>query len=328
MDFFNAERLRGLVTRTATTDANAAAIVDDIDAVLGPPPWQQVPAPGGGPAAAVTPADGGAPTDGGDGNGGEDDEDVDGDDLAADADHARNADTADTEQDDDQNGDPDHPAAVPVAVGVPNQVVYAEEIEALRAGLRSYRFRIATSPIELPANATWRQFLATFTRTYYVSATLRVADSWKFLRERLGLPDTIPTLALDTPFDIANQAELVCFSDFPSWAEQADGAMRTVAHQLARYAAEMVRPVEAGEDPQPGERGGFDGGAMVLTTSGSTAGGIADYLAEQLRRAGDDTPVRSALVLGNPRAVRAFTDRDRRRPARRHERPLAGRRRR
>jgi len=105
------------------------------------------------------------------------------------------------------------------------------------------------------------------------------------------------------------QAELVCFSDFPSWAEQADGAMRTIAHQLAGYASEMIRPAAAlGGGQLPGERGGFDGGAMVLTTARSAAGGIADYLTSELGRRGDQAYLRSALITGNQRAVQVFTD--------------------
>ena len=70
--------------------------------------------------------------------------------------------------------------------------------------------------------------------------------------------------------------------------------MRTAAHQLAGYAAEMIRPVLApGVEQQPGERGGFDGGAMVLTTARSTAGGIADYLS---RRASAAAPTRPACT--------------------------------
>jgi len=82
--------------------------------------------------------------------------------------------------------------------------------------------------------------------------------------------------------------------------------MRTVAHQLAGYAAEVVTAVEpAAED----DRGGFDGGAMALTAARSTAGGIAEHLATELRRRGDSTPVRSALILGNRRGVDEFKDR-------------------
>jgi RecQ family ATP-dependent DNA helicase len=338
MNFFDVERLRALIARTAAADAAATAIVDDIDAVLGPPPWRQAAAsgasPGDPPAAGdrarppATAGDGGtgdadrAPASAGEGGAAGDvasgDSDATDDDTGADVvvddDDADPSDEdmqdGDDDRDDDPVGSPDAGAAAAVAVPLTNRVVYAEEIEALRAGLRSYRFRIASAPIELPADLTWQQFLATFARTFYVSATLRVAGEWTFLRDRLGLHARVATLALNSPFDIANQAELVCFADFPSWAEQADGAMRTVAHQLSRYATEMIRPVPVSEEPQPGERGGFDGGAMVLTTARSSAGGIADYLADGLRRAGDDTPVRSALVLGNPRAVGAFTDRE------------------
>lgn len=181
----------------------------------------------------------------------------------------------------------------------PNQVVFAEELGELAGDLRRYRFRMASAPITLPAAEPWQRFSGMFCRVYYVSATLRVADAWTFIQTRLGLPATINTLALGTPFDLARQAELVCFSDFPSWAEQSDGAMRTMAHQLAGYAAEMIRP---------GDHGGTEGGAMVLTTARSTAGGTAQYLAAELRRGGDDTPVTSALVSGNQRSVAAFTD--------------------
>lgn len=309
MDFFEVERLYGLIARTVGIDTAARAIVDDIDAVLGPPQRQQA-------AGSRVPALTGAPgsSDSGlDGN-----ESINGTlEIDGTTEEAWNSatDTEDPGMDTDVE-EVDATAAASgtspaLPVGLPNQVVYAEEMEALRAGLRNYRFRIATAPIELPSHLIWQQFLATFTRTYYVSATLRVAGSWAFVRDRLGLADTIPTLALDTPFDMANQAELVCLSDFPSWAEQADGAMRTVAHQLARYTSEVVRRVEqTGEEARPGERGGYDGGAMVLTTARSTAGGIADYLAVELRRRADNTPVHSALTVGNPRAVRSFTDRE------------------
>ena len=195
--------------------------------------------------------------------------------------------------------------------GTSNRVVYAEELGVLREGLRRYRFRVASSPVELAADALWQQFLAAFGRTYYVSATLRVAGRWQFIRGRLGLPGDIATLELGTPFKLGEQAELVCLADFPSWAEQSDGAMRTVAHQLAGYAREVVRPVpvSSGEEAGPG-RGGFDGGALVLTTARSTAGGIADYLATELRQRSDETPVLSALVLGNNRGYQQFTDID------------------
>ena len=307
LDFFAAERLGALLVKTAATEAAAAAIVADIDDVLGPPPWLARTGPGqpGGSAGDTDTVTSGDPN------------------AAADASGARAEAPSDDEDDDVTGDDADTEAAAndeagsagsaalgtANSVGLTNRVVYAEEIEALRAGLRRYRFRIATSPIELPADPHWQLFLTTFIRTYYVSATLRVSGEWTFVRDRLGIDPAVAGLVLDTPFDLANQAELVCFSDFPSWAEQADGAMRTVAHQLAGYAAEMIRPVLPLEiAQQPGERGGFDGGAMVLTTARSTAGGIADYLAAELRSRADDTRVHSALILGNQRAVRAFTD--------------------
>ena len=203
----------------------------------------------------------------------------------------------------------------PLPEGTSNRVVFAEELAELRSSgkLRHYRFRIASSPVELPEDGNWRQFLSTFIRTYYVSATLRVAGDWQFIRDRLGLPPSIERITLPSPFELGEQCHLVCFSDFPSWAEQAEGAMRTVAHQLAGYAREIIRP-------RPVSRGdaddsvhwrddlGYDGGALVLTTARSTAGGIADLLANTLRAAGDETPVRCALTLGNRRAFDEFVE--------------------
>jgi Rad3-related DNA helicase len=187
--------------------------------------------------------------------------------------------------------------------GTSNRLVYAEELAQLRGELRHYRFKIATSPIELPEEPAWQQFTSACARTFYLSATLTVAGDWSFLRSRLGLPATLPARELSTPFDLSRQVELVCFSDFPSWSEQTDAAMRTVAHQLAGYSREMIRPAAGGP-----HRGGLDGGALVLTTARSTAGGIAEYLASDLRRNALETPVYSSLVLGNARGVEKFTD--------------------
>ncbi|WP_431897999.1 DEAD/DEAH box helicase [Nonomuraea sp. bgisy101] len=184
-----------------------------------------------------------------------------------------------------------------------NRVVHARELGALRGMLRAYRFQLATSPVELPEDPDWRRFLGAFRRTYYISATLRVEGSWAFLRSRLGLVEATRTLHLPSPFDLEDQMELVCLEDFPSWAEQAEGAIRTVAHQLRGYAAAMVRPAD-------GERGGYDNGALVLTTARSTSGGIADRLVAELRHAGEPAPVRSALVRGNRQGLAEFTDRE------------------
>ncbi|WP_051966076.1 DEAD/DEAH box helicase [Kitasatospora mediocidica] len=185
---------------------------------------------------------------------------------------------------------------------LPSRVVFLEELAEPRSGLRSYRFRVASSPIDLPEDAEWLRFLRLLPQVHYVSATLRVSGSWDFIRARLGLPTTLPALALESPFDLARQAELVCFSDFPSWAEQEEGAMRTVAHQLAGYATELVRPRDDGR--------GHDGGAMVLTTARKTAAGIGELLERELRTRGLSAPTVNALVLGNGRALTEFTDRE------------------
>ncbi|WP_198535399.1 DEAD/DEAH box helicase [Streptomyces caatingaensis] len=182
---------------------------------------------------------------------------------------------------------------------MPSRVVYLEELGEPESGLRSYRFRIASSPVDLPADPEWQRYLKSFKRVHYVSATLRVSREWSFMRERLGLPNTLPALALPSPFDLAHQAELVCFSDFPSWAEQEEGAMRTMAHQLAGYAEEMTRARPDGT--------GHDGGAMVLTTARVTAAGIGDLLERELRARSLSAPVHHALALGNSRAFTEFS---------------------
>ncbi|MFF8946707.1 DEAD/DEAH box helicase [Streptomyces sp. NPDC014864] len=184
---------------------------------------------------------------------------------------------------------------------LPSRVVHLEELGEPKAELRSYRFRVATSPVDLPADPEWRSYLESFERVHYVSATLRVAGEWNFIRNRLGLPEDLPTLALPSPFDLRSQAEVVCFSDFPSWAEQEEGALRTVAHQVAGFAAEMTRA--------RADDNGFDGGGMILTTARSTAAGIGCHLTQELRSRGLDAPVVEALILGNGRAYQAFTDR-------------------
>lgn len=183
---------------------------------------------------------------------------------------------------------------------LPSRVVHMEELGEPEVDLRAYRFRIATSPVDLPADPEWRRFLDSFQRVHYVSATLRVGGAWDFVRERLGLPADLPELALPSPFDLARQAELVCFSDFPSWAEQEEGAMRTVAHHLAGFAQEMTHPDENGN--------GYTGGGMVLTTARSTAAGIGAHLVEQLRARTLEAPVVEAMTLGNGRAYQTFTD--------------------
>ncbi|WP_217166432.1 DEAD/DEAH box helicase [Streptomyces sp. AC512_CC834] len=182
----------------------------------------------------------------------------------------------------------------------PSRVVHLEELAEPKVELRSYRFRVATSPVDLPDDPEWRRWLESFDRVHYVSATLRVAGEWDFVRSRLGLPDSLPDLALPSPFDLKNQAEVVCFADFPSWAEQEEGAMRTVAHQMAGFAGEMTHRRTDGS--------GFDGGGLILTTARSTAAGIGSHLVAELRSRALETPVVEAVPLGNGRAYQAFTD--------------------
>lgn len=289
MDVFDADRVAALAARAGSVAAIAARIVDDVNAIYGDRSTAggYVGPVGSASSAGVADTDEipSTHTESGD---------------QADIDAEESEDGRETSANEDgTSGDRGRRAGV---VPVPNQVVYASETEPLRGGLRYYRFTLATSPIELGAEARWRDFVAQFARTYYVSATLRVGGTWDYIRTRLALAPDLPVLALDTPFDLTDQAELVCLSDFPSWAEQVNGAMRTVAHQLAGYTRELTRSAVG-----PG-RGGVDAGAMVLTTSRSAAGGIADHLADELGRRGLEVPVHSALALGNPRAVAEFTD--------------------
>jgi Rad3-related DNA helicase len=337
LDYFARERLRALIARVAGVAAAATTIVADINAIIVALPGPRsaagpVPSGSSGGASPASTAsadlDGGTDSDATDAVGAEEgiDDEPNGDDLPDDGDDL--ADDVDTDgPQDTDDGATGAVRAVPdeslplgsLPPGTTNRVVYAEETEVLRGGLRTYPFELSTAPIELPEDATWRQFTATFARTYYVSATLRVAGEWTFIRQRLGLGTAVDQIAFDTPFKLGTQAELVCLSDFPSWAEQSEGATRTVAHQLAGYSAEMVRAAAdtdpEGPDPETVEqalsdttRGGFDGGAMVLTTARSTAGGIASHLLRELRARDDDTNVISALVRGNNRAFREFTE--------------------
>ena len=342
LDYFAGERLRALIARVVGVAAAATTIMTDINAITvasfapGCAAGHAPAGPGGGapppaPTSASVDPDGGTDNDAAGATGAAKgmDDGPNGDDLPDDGDDL--ADDPDTEgpQARDDSGTGAGPAvpdeSLPLGTlppGTTNQVVYAEETEVLRGGLRTYPFELSTAPIELPEDATWRQFTATFARTYYVSATLRVAGEWTFIRQRLGLGSAVDQIALGTPFKLGTQAELVCLSDFPSWAEQSEGATRTVAHQLAGYSAEMVRATAADTNPDSPDpetveqalsnatRGGFDGGAMILTTARSAAGGIASHLLRELRARDDDTNVISALVRGNNRAFREFTDRE------------------
>ncbi|MHB8685180.1 MAG: DEAD/DEAH box helicase, partial [Dehalococcoidia bacterium] len=149
-------------------------------------------------------------------------------------------------------------------------------------------------PIELGRDDVWRAFKGRFARAYYVSATLRVADRWDFIRRRLDFSEEeVRAIALASPFDAARQAELVCFEDFPSWSEHSEAAMHTVAHQLAGYAGELID--DEGRN-----------GAMVLTTSRASAAGIFNWLARLRVERGQSYPLISAGIEGNQRAVETF----------------------
>lgn len=158
--------------------------------------------------------------------------------------------------------------------------------------------------IELGRDASYLRFTAQFPRTYYISATLRVGHdekaSFGFTRARLALPaEVVGDIALESPFDAKAQARLVVFDDFPSWAEQTVAATRTVAHQLARYGEEMIRP-----DPG-GEIEGAVNGALVLTTSRSAAADIGAHLVRL--RATSGHPLALAEILGARRAIEQFS---------------------
>jgi RecQ family ATP-dependent DNA helicase len=203
--------------------------------------------------------------------------------------------------------DDDTPAALFPLTGpeLANRVVYAVEhdLAGVSASARRYGFSLASAPIELARDPQWLATRQRFARVFYVSATLQIAGQWAYIRERLGLGADVDAHTLPSPFDLAGQARLVCFTDFPSWAEQADGAVRTVAHQLAGYAREVIRP-----DPQYPHDAAFTGGALVLTTATRAAAAITERLQEQVAAAAPGVPVASAPLLGNARAVRAFTE--------------------
>ncbi len=192
--------------------------------------------------------------------------------------------------------DPDL-AASSIPESAANHVVWAEELDEWRQsqGHRTYRFRVASSPIELGREGEYRKFTRTFRGTYYVSATLRVAGRWDFIRERLALSEeTVDAIKLESPFDAASQARVVCFDDFPSWSEQAEAAIRTVAYQVSGYAREITQ--------------GNRNGAMVLTTSKAAAAGIAEAAIQLRARRGEPYSITSTELLGNQRAVDTFRE--------------------
>ena len=197
----------------------------------------------------------------------------------------------------DSDQEPARDDQSPIALERSNRVVFAEELDEFRPGrARWYRFRIVSSPIELSREDDWQAFKTRFARAYYVSATLRVAERWDFIRRRLDFTEgEVDAIALKSPFDARTQAELVCFDDFPAWSEHAEAAVRTVAYQIAGYASAVVD---------------WEGrnGAMVLTTSRASAAGIFDWLARMRVEQGETYPLISAGISGNQRAVETFKE--------------------
>lgn len=185
---------------------------------------------------------------------------------------------------------PADPLALPA-----NRVVWLEEIARGRAPA-DLRFMVRSAPIELSREETYLQFTRAFARTYYLSATLKVDGSFGFIRERLALPeDRVREIELDSPFDLKNQARLIAFTDFPSWAEQEDSAIRSVAHQVGRYLG------EAGTDGH--------NGAMVLTTSKNASNRIYEEMIRVRGELGSEYAISSAGYLGTATAVEAFKQR-------------------
>jgi RecQ family ATP-dependent DNA helicase len=318
------ERTRSLTSRVAALVDAAAQIVDDAAEILDDPTGNSpgLPESSAMPvvdaqAVVLAPATGGSqssarPAQTGQDSTGETDADGELPDAVSTAEEQLAVD-ADTDL------GPEAEAGLPVPDG-PNRVVYATEqdLTGLTVSARRYVFSVGSAPIELARDPQWADTRGRFERIFYVSATLQVAGQWTYIRDRLGLGDDVDAHTLDGPFDLAEQARLVCFSDFPSWAEQADGAVRTVAHQLAGYAAEVIRPYNDPRLERAGDRDGagfgeggfgsrYTGGALVLTTATRAASAITERLLTELPARAPGIPVAAAPVLGNARAAAAFT---------------------
>lgn len=186
---------------------------------------------------------------------------------------------------------PDDPAGAPS-----NRVVWLAEQPRAGSRTRDLRFSITSSPIELGRETEYLKVTTSFARTYYVSATLRVDGSFAFIRDRLALnPITVSEIGLPTPFDLEHQAKLVVFTDFPSWAEQEQAAIRSVAQQVGRFLGEVAQ--------------GNRNGALVLTTSRNAANEIYERLIEVRGTLSREFPISSAGYLGAATAVETFRER-------------------
>jgi hypothetical protein len=177
-----------------------------------------------------------------------------------------------------------------------NRVVWLDEQPSRGAGVRDFRFGVTSSPIELAREPDYAKLGAAFGRLYYISATLRVDGSFDFIRERLALPaGRVAEITLPTPFDLERSARLVAFTDFPSWAEQEQAAIRSVAQQVGRFEGEVAQENR--------------NGTMVLTTSRIAANLIYERLIEVRGDRGNEYAISSAGYLGTATAIETFRER-------------------
>ena len=206
-----------------------------------------------------------------------------------------------TDADDTTAGAPPAAAPMPVAGLLPvgNRVIWFAEEPALDHTPRGYRFSITSSPIRVGREPDWKTLWVSTEAVVLTSATLTVAAKFDHLIDRLSLDQTpriVQTEVITGSFDYRNQSKLVCFDDFPSWAEHAAAAQRLVAHQLTGWAAET----ETYGKRAPG--------AMVLTTSKAAAATISEHLATELGRNGVAAPLQPAVVWGNRRSIDSFNN--------------------
>lgn len=313
LDRFDADRYFALVSRATSIGEAVEVIVTDVDAMLGPPP-------------ALAGRDGGTGGDSGETEAAQDALST-GDEAVANPEAEDGEALAEPDELDgasellaaEEDALEELPEEVEGASGgssapVPppsNRVVWAAEVGGgnLAEGERAYRFRIVTSPIELPREPAWAGLRAPFSRSLWISATLTVSGTWDYIRARWGFGPEVAAARLGSPFDYATQARLVCLGDFPSWAEHPSQALRSVAWQTAGFLAECTRPEPGVGDVLPA----MACGAMVVTTSTAAAAGIAERLAADLaarwpeRRDAEPAPVvHAAPLVGNARAVTAY----------------------
>jgi Rad3-related DNA helicase len=177
-----------------------------------------------------------------------------------------------------------------------NRVIWLDEQPSRSASARDFRFGVTSSPIELGREPEYGRLSQAFGRLYYISATLRVDGSFAFIRDRLDLaPGPVEEITLPTPFDLERQAKLVAFTDFPSWAEQEQAAVNSVAQQVGRFLGEVARENR--------------NGAMVLTTSRNAANTIYERLIDARGTLGSEYAISSAGYLGTATAIETFKER-------------------